>query len=308
MEKDMYQEIRTWMYQNARYIDLCLWQYFFEDGDKKVVLAALMNYQNEDGGFGHALEADNWNPNSTPITTQYALNILRRIDFWDMRHPVYQGIWKYLNAEKDLLGYGWRFTVPSNDEHPHAPWWNYSEMQNEKEYFGVTAEFAAFILRFGDKESNLYKKAVSFTEKLISMLMLDRNYGDMGLEGYITLIDTIKDLGLATYDNHLLTKLLAKKIKMAIEHDTDKWQYYGVRPSNYIQSPDSIFYKDNAEIISKEIQYLLETKPKNDVWGITWSWFDNTEKYPKEFAISENWWKGYGVIEKMLFLRNFNMI
>ncbi len=308
MREKLYESVRKWMYQNARPIDLGLWQYFFEDGDKKIVLEALMSYQNEDGGFGHALEADNWNPNSTPITTQHALKILRLIDFWDMRHPVYQGIWKYLNTEKDLQEYGWRFTVPSNDDYPHAPWWNYSETENEKEYFGVTAGFVAFILRFGDKESKLYKKAEQLTAKLMTAFMSDEAYGDMGLEEYMTLIEVIKDLKISAYDTDLLMDLLAHKIQKAIEPDTSKWQYYVARPSRYIKSLNSLFYKGNREIVQKELQYLIDTKPENDVWGITWTWFDNMEKYSKEFAVSENWWKGYGVIEKMLFLRNFDQV
>lgn len=43
-------------------------------------------------------------------------------------------------------------------------------------------------------------------------------------------------------------------------------------------------------------------------WGITWSWFGNNEKYAKEFAISENWWKADGAIRKVILLRNFGRI
>jgi hypothetical protein len=308
MEQGIYSKVRSWMYQNARHIEVCLWQYHFEGGDKEAVIKALMNYQNDDGGFGHALEADNWNPNSSPITTQHALSILRDIDFWDMSHPIYQGIWKYLISEKDLLEYGWRFTIPTNDENPRAPWWDYNEDCNKKEYFGVTAEFTAFILKFGDKETYLYKKALKLTDELIELLMSDAYYGDNGIGGYITLADTVDKLGLMQYDSGKIEHRLANKIKNSIEYDITKWSSYGVRPSNYINSPDSIFYNENSEIVNKELQYLIETIPENDVWGITWTWFGNMEKYGREFVLSENWWKGYKAIEKMLFLRNFGKI
>ena len=48
MQNAFYNEIKTWMYRNARHVDLCLWQYFFEDGDKKAVADALLSYQNEE--------------------------------------------------------------------------------------------------------------------------------------------------------------------------------------------------------------------------------------------------------------------
>jgi len=117
----------------SREIELSLWKYYFEDGSKDDVITALSNYQNEDGGFGHALEPDNWNANSTPYTTLHALNILADIEFTDLSHPIYQGIYNYLHSEKELMEYGWRFSVPSNDSFPHAPWWSFNEEANLSE-------------------------------------------------------------------------------------------------------------------------------------------------------------------------------
>lgn len=44
-------------------------------------------YQNADGGCGYAVEADCWNPNSTPLHIGTACDILREIDFTDREHP-----------------------------------------------------------------------------------------------------------------------------------------------------------------------------------------------------------------------------
>lgn len=308
MKTVAYSEVRSWMYRNARNLELRLWQYYFEHGTKEAVVDALMFYQNEDGGFGHALEADNWNPNSTPITTDHAIKILRKIHFEDMSHPIFQGIWRYLHSEKDLLSYGWRFTVPSNDEYPHAPWWNYSEEQNQKEYFGVTAELSAFILKYGSRESPLWEKARNLADTLLLLLSSDEAYGDMGLEGFITLVNTAKEICLPGYDYNILSEVLARKIKGAIEHDTEKWAFYTVRPSTFIRSAHSSFYPENTEIVKKELEYLVKTKPQNGVWGITWTWFENMERYQAYFNVSENWWKSLKAIENMEFLRNFGYV
>ncbi|WP_182479278.1 hypothetical protein [Eisenbergiella sp. OF01-20] len=92
--------IKAWVYRNAREIDLNVWKFYFEKGRKEDVVSALSYYQNEDGGFGNALEPDNWNPDSTPYTTLYAINLLREIGMTDTAHPLYQGIFKYLYSEK----------------------------------------------------------------------------------------------------------------------------------------------------------------------------------------------------------------
>ena len=63
----VYQKARKFIYHNARPLDIARWQYHFEGGTKEAALTALAAYQNEDGGFGHALEPDCWNPNSALI-------------------------------------------------------------------------------------------------------------------------------------------------------------------------------------------------------------------------------------------------
>ena len=73
INKESYEEIRIFIYRNARPFELSLWKYFFENGSKEDVIEALTFYQNEDGGFGNALEADSLNPNSSPYTTLYVL-------------------------------------------------------------------------------------------------------------------------------------------------------------------------------------------------------------------------------------------
>lgn len=70
----------------------------------------------------------------------------------------------------------------------------------------------------------------------------------------------------------------------------------------------SPLYHGNEDIVATELDYLVDTRNAGGVWDITWTWFALGEKYPKEFAVSENWWKAGKAIEKMKFLRNFGRI
>ncbi|SHO44432.1 hypothetical protein [Anaerocolumna xylanovorans] len=302
-------EIKNWMYRNARPVDLALWKYYFENGNKEAVLSSLAYYQNEDGGFGHALEADSWNPNSSPYTTLYAINILQAMDFKDISHPIMQGIFRFLSSGKHFSKTGWLFSIPTNNEYAHAPWWTYNSDANELESIGVTAELSGFVLKYFDKDTDLYKRVILIMNDIIAKLEIQDSYGDMGIGGYCVLLDTIKQAGIEKQFNYTKLRDVVKGLVYnSIERDTSKWSSYGVRPSNYITTPDSIYYKDNEDIVQKELDYLIETREKCNVWNITWSWFENNEKYPKEFAISENWWKAGKAIEKLVLLRNFERI
>lgn len=309
ISKKEFEEIRFWFYRNARHLELALWQYYFENGSKEKVLSALSYYQNNDGGFGQALEPDSWNPNSSPYTTSKVIQILKEIEFEDIQHPIIQGIFKYLESGVYCSEYGWNFNIPSNDDYPHAPWWTYNEEANAVEGIGVTAEIVSYILKFTDKEAELYRKAIAFTDILLSKLAAADNFGDMGIGGYCILLNSIRQSELAArYDFHALTVRLCQLVNRSIVRETSKWPFYGVRPSDYIKSPESPYYKGNEEIVATELDYLIDTRHEAGVWDITWSWFENNEKYAKEFAISENWWKAIKAIDNVNFLRNFNRI
>lgn len=308
LSTDAFLEIKKWIHRNARPLELSLWQYLFENGSKEAVVSLLMYYQNDDGGFGHALEADSWNPNSTPYTTSYAINLLKMIDFTDHNHSIMQGIIQYLNSGYHFSDGSWLFTIPSNDKYAHAPWWSYNSELNITESIGVTAELASFVLRYLPIESDLYQRVIPITKKLFMNIEKTQNFGDIGISGYVTLAQTITELDVDWMNLEKIQPILNQLVYNSIERDIAKWSHYGVRPSNYIKSTDSIYYKQNETIVQKELDYLIETRPQDGVWDITWTWFDNNQIYPKEFAISENWWKAYKAIENVVLLESFDRI
>lgn len=301
----MYQEVRAWIYKNARAIDLATWKCLFEDGNKDEVVNALMLYQNEDGGFGHGLEPDNWNPSSTPYTTLYAMNLLEQIGFKNDKHPMIQGIIKYLNSGKDYKEYGWCFSIPSNDFYPHAPWWTYNEEDNKIESIGLSAEIGSFVLKYAKEESNVYQKVIGLCEQIIEKLMLEDDLGAMGLRGCIALIEALKEKMPHKYNYDLLEQRLQELTHQVLERDASDWSTYGTRPSDLIKKKDSIYYEKNKELVEREVRYLLETKPEHDVWGIYWTWYHLMETYKDEFIISKHYYKAIKAIERIRFLRTF---
>ena len=299
----MYQEVRRWMYRNARPVELALWQYHFEQGRPEAVAEALLAYQNEDGGFGHALEADNWNPGSTPIATWTAVKYMLAAGFADMSHPAYQGVWRYLASGKDREAYGWRFSVPENDRWPRAPWWSYSEQNNQDNYANVTVGLTAFVLKYGRKDEALFHQAEEDALRLTSLLM-DKGCAGEALEGYDFLFEAMRGAGVPVPED--AERWLRQRQNDAIGRDPAQWTGYVPRPSRFIHSAESPLYPGNEEIVQAEVDYLKRTRQPGGVWPITWTWFDMMGQYGAEFAISENWWKGPVAIENMLFLKAFD--
>lgn len=302
-----YFEIRNWLYRNARPLDIARWQYHFENSSKEAVLTALSAYQNVDGGFGHALEPDAWNPNSTPIQTWEATEILREIGFTDRQHPIIKGILKYLDSGADFNGKLWYNTVLSNNDYPHAFWWHTDSESTCHTDYNPTACLAGFTLCYADRNSALYNKCEKIAAEAIDKFLNDDFLSDMhtGL-CYVRLMEYCEQAEILDLFNvSVIKQKLIEQVKVSITAGTSLWETsYICKPSQYFNSPNSIFYKNNKEIADYECEYILNSHNADGVWDITWSWND----YVEEWAISKNWWKGNLVLLNMQYLKNFGKL
>jgi hypothetical protein len=311
LSKNDFNEIRIWFYRNARQLELAIWQHEFENGSKEAVLDALSFYQNEDGGFGNALEPDSWNPNSTPYQTAHAISMLKMIDFTDTKHPVVSGLLRYLDSGAYFSDDGWEWSIPSNNDYPRAPWWNFEKADSTEEY-GLSAEIACYILSICEKDSSVYKRAISVAKNVITRvresIACDDPDGGIPI-GVCMLAETLQRLELLDeLDAQFLPEAARNMMASHLVTDASKWSEYGMWPHLFIETPESIYYNDYKDTIQQELDFHIKTRPARSVWGISWTWFENLEKYSKEFAVSENWWKGYHAILKMRYLKSFDRL
>ena len=293
----------AFIYRNARPLDLARWQYHFENGSKEAVLRALAYYQNEDGGFGHALEADAWNPESAPIQTWAATEILREICFTDATHPIVQGILRYLASGRDYDGTCWFKMLKSNNDYPHAPWWQTDANSTDDHDYNPTASLAGFILYFADKSSDLYAIGCNIAQEAFNKLMFGEKERKMHtLSCYVQMAEYIELAGVDVIDLAAFKAKLRELVKECIEQDTSVWATsYICKPSQFFRTKDSVFYSDNRATADYEAEFIVQTQLDDGTWNITWDW----GIYPNEWALSKNWWKANVVILNLLYLREF---
>jgi len=304
---NVFRMAKEFIYRNARPLELARWQYHFENGSKESVLYSLSFYQNEDGGFGHALEPDAWNPNSSPVQTWYATEILREIDFTDSSHPIIMGILNYLESGKDFNGNFWFNIIKSNDDYPHAPWWNTKTGSNAHDDYNPTACLAGFIIKYADKNSKLYALGCRLAKEAVNTYMNQGFLGNMAtVLCYIRLMQYIEEAGLSgIFDINTLKAKLVKQVEYSITWNTAEWKTsYICKPSQFFNSKNSIFYANNKEIADYECDFIAKTQLEDGSWNITWKW----TAYPEEWAVSKNWWKSDMIIRNLLYLRGFNRI
>ena len=305
--EQVYKAAREFIYRNARPLDLARWQYLFENGSKAEVLNALSFYQNEDGGFGHALEADSWNSHSSPIQTWTATEILREIDFTDNSHPIISGILNYFESGQSFEGKFWYNTIKSNNDYPHAPWWHTESDSTCHNDYNPTACLAGFIIRFAEKNSELYKLGSRIAKEAFEQLISAERLNDMHtIHCYIRLMEYLEELNITDIiDLMTLKNKLMEQVNSCITQNINEWETsYICKPSQFFNSKQSIFYCDNKEIAEYECEFIIKTQLGDGSWNIPWDWTE----YPNEWAISKNWWKSNGIILNVLYLHNFGKL
>lgn len=301
---DTFERAKSFIYLNARPVDLARWAYHFERGAKENVLRALSHYQNADGGFGHALEPDGWNPDSSPIHTWTATEILREIGFTDAEHPIIQGILRYLDSGKDFDGRYWHGVIKTNDDHPCSAWWRMSEDGAHHDDDNPAASLIGFIIRFATRGTELYDKGVQLARAAYDTYCALGAVRDMHtLSNYTQLLYYIEAAGASDIiDLASFRARLKENVDALIVRDTEKWKTdYTCFPSRFISSKDSPFYEGNRDIVRAQYAFLRASQLPDGSWNIPWTW----DRYPEEWAIAKNWWRSIVIIENALFLRAF---
>ncbi len=299
-----YEKARRFIYRNARPLDLAVYKYHFENGSSEDVFAALSAYQNPDGGFGWGLEADNFNPLSTPMGVWKATEYIREAGGIEPSNPIIQGILRYLESGDgfDEAHNQWMNTVPSNNDCPCAIWWKYTENGSLFEY-NPTAALAGFIVRYAEKGSALYEKGLKIVKEAADWFINDAPVERHIARCFITMYDDCKDAGVMTFDGKAMLSKLDEIADKSICRDTSRWWEYIPRPSAFIKSRESRFYNADSEAICRaECEYIKSTQLPDGSFYVPWTWGNDH----KEWYVAENWCKSSITIENMLFLREFD--
>ena len=120
MTNNAFEAALEFIWRNARVIDRQRLLHHFVNPNSEGLVRALLAYQNPDGGFGHALEADCRCPDSQPETTRVALEVLEEAG--SLSHPSARqaGVWLFSVARPDG---SLPFCLPTVQAYPRAPWW-----------------------------------------------------------------------------------------------------------------------------------------------------------------------------------------
>lgn len=294
-----YQAAKRFIIANARPLERAFYSWHFEHGAKDAVIHELRKFQNPDGGFGHGLEADNWNPNSNPIAANDAIMTLHRLQAAAEAGGITDGIIRYLRSH-DSFDEGqrrWLFAIETNREYPHAVWWE----KNGDGLMGYnpTVSLAAFLICYGGR-TPYYEEIIRDAFKYLDE---KADVGGDELKCYLLCYELLLENGITdVVDLADLKRLIQERLGRAICKDAEK---YGVE---YVSSPSDFFTDPRPAFMTADIRALAAAEKgalariqKDDGgFDISWQWHT---PYP-EFERARQWWRAKITIDKMLFDQN----
>lgn len=299
----VFEKARGFVYRNARPLELARWRFHFENGSADDVVTALSAFQNADGGFGHALEEDNFNPNSLPMGVWKAAEILDEIGFSDRSHPMIKGMLRYLESGScfDTAHKQWLNTVPGNNDYPCAIWWAYNGESDFR--YNPTAALAGFILKFAEKDSGIYQKALIIAKQAAKWFDANVPFNEMHVTNcFVRLYECLCKTGAEVCCMESFKEKLITQVNNSICRDTSKWgKEYVSLPADFIRSKNSIFIDGNEELLKEQCRLVKQMQLPDGSFPVTWIWCNDYAEY----LIAANWWKSEFCINYMRFIRDF---
>lgn len=290
-----------WLFLHGRTIDQARLLFTFGKTDAKPVLDELANYQNSDGGFGHALEADVRLEDSSVIATTVALQILREVQT-DSSHTHVQGAISYLLETLDQNNLAWDCVPKNVDDAPHAPWWDPEDPKT-----GFTPNPGMEIVSHFNHYSELVPGALlqQLTEAALAHLREhaeNLRMHDIYCAEWLRKIRSFPEI----IQKEILS-YLHSAVNRVVETDSSKWTEYCFLPLSIVDSPDSPYYYDLEDAISVNLDYLIETQKDDGAWPVHWSWGKNN-KNQEAWERSQKDWQGVIIIDNLKRLLAFSRI
>jgi hypothetical protein len=279
------------LWRSARLLDRQRFAHLFLGAPAAPVKAAVLAYQNPDGGFGNALEPDKRCPDSQPVDVETALRVLDELgDGVDWQSPLLAGVVDYLDTITTPEG-GIPFVLPSVRAYPRAPWWDADD--NPPASLNPTAAIAGLLQKHRvhhswlDRASAYCWRGISegATEDVHALLCV------------LTFLENAPDRARADREfERIGERLFAVKL---VELDP-AGEGYVKKPLDWAPTPASWCRRLFADqVIAAHLDALAAGQQADGGWTISW---------PPVSPLVELEWRGFVTVEALKTLRAYGRL
>jgi hypothetical protein len=288
----------TFILDNGNNLQRMRYAFHFAGGNADSVLQALLDYQNQDGGFGHGLEQDLRTRNSSVICTTIALQIMEEVEI-PQQHALIPRTMNYL--ESQFQHRNWPVIAENCNDAPHAPWWQFDKTWacTDKFLANPGAEILGYLLLFGTGLSN------RIVNDLLRRALEHLQQYDLEMHELLSFyrLYHCKYLG-ENYRQFMLPLLLEQAFRLVKVEPRD-WEEYGLTPLVLVDRPESVFNEFFGSSLEVNFAYQIRQQSEEGCWLPRWSWGG---AYPATWKVVETEIKVELTLKFLIQLNRFGLL
>ena len=296
LSKNNYLKARAFILTNARMIERRLFQFHFEKDRSEGVFHAVYAYRNSDGGFGHGMEPDTASPESQPLFSIMALEMLDEVGYLNKEIILNEFMPYFESITTEKGGIPWMFRPKST-----YPCEEHFKTVKEWGALSTTAPLLGILEKY-EIDIPWMQKAEQFVWSEFERIKDRHIFCYLCVPRWLTFLKHTKSQEKANKTiNDLKNWILTDGVICKDKSDIG-WGLYG-KPHSLNYSPsyestlNSLFTKETIESDLKELINRQETDGRWDTW------YGISEGTKLEWAGIQTLWalktlKNYGRIEK----------
>lgn len=307
LSREAFDRARDFIKAQARPLDRALFAHRFEGASADLVTVELARFQNDDDGFGHALEPDMRTPTSSALATEIGLRTLGELGC-AADHPMVAGAARFLFETIDPQTKVWRVIPSDANAHPHAPWWHDEDGSLARTFddfliiprasvVGLLHHYAALVP--ADWLAELTEHTVATLEMIADDAFAG---GGDSLRYALRFVET--EALPQSYKDRLVPRLRGLSRKF-VSCDPQEWGGYVATPLKVAPTPDSLVADELRAGLEMYLDYQIGHQTPEGTWEPTWTWGDF---YPDVWEQVKREWRGVRTLETLTALQAFGRI
>ncbi|UCC77847.1 MAG: hypothetical protein JSW37_05635 [Anaerolineales bacterium] len=306
LKPEAFARARHFLKARARPLERAMFEFRFEGAGADAVAVELAHFQNEDGGFGHALEPDLRTPSSSALATGIGLRMLRELGC-SPEHPMVRKAVHYLLRTCDHRANVWRVAPEDSNAYPHAPWWHDEDGSLARTFGGFLiiprAELVALLLHFSATVPHDWLHELA--ERTVADIEAVDPLGTGGGSDLIYALRLAETEQLPTDLKRRLVSRVRSVIPAVVSHDAQEWESYVITPLRVAPSPRSSVADLLRQDVQAHLDYVIEHQKPEGTWDPTWTWGDS---YPEVWKQARLEWRGKLTLETLTVLQAYDRI
>lgn len=275
-------------------IERRLFQFHFEGGEAEGVYHAVYAYRNSDGGFGHGMEPDTASPESQPLFTIMALEILDEVGFLTKERIENDFMPYFMSVTTKKGGIPWMM-LPTSD----YPCSDHFKTVKEWAALSTTAPLLGILEKY-KIDIPWMKNAEKFVWSEFNRIQEKHVFCYLCVPRWLTFLKQTKNQSKALKVIENLKNWILAEGVISDDPLDDGWGLYG-KPHrlNYSPSPESLLHSIfTKSAIDFDLSELIKKQKNNGSWD-TWYGISSGTKLE---------WAGIQTLWSLKVLQNYKRI